>query len=234
MTCDAYLEQIKREYQLLNVLSSKNGSQVLRLRHLRLGREIVLKRYQKEIRSYDLLKQVRHNNIPEVYDTISLEDGQIVLEEYISGLTIAQILECGTYTYHGAKKVLFGVCSAVGFLHSMGIVHRDIKPENILISETGIVKLLDMDATRQVAAGIRRDTEVLGTIGYAPPEQFGLSQSDARTDIYAMGVLLNVMLTGQHPSCLLAKGKAGRIVKKCTSIDPGSRYPTIKKLLMAL
>ena len=169
-----------------------------------------------------------------MYDVINLEDGQILLEEYISGLTVAEFLECDTYTYRSAKKVLYGVCSAVGYLHSQGIVHRDIKPENILISQDGTVKLFDLDASRQVVSGVRKDTEVLGTIGYAPPEQFGLSQSDARSDIYAIGVLLNVMLTGEHPSCKLAKGKAGRIVKKCTMIDPDSRYPTAEKLLQAL
>ena len=103
-----------------------------------------------------------------------------------------------------------------------------------MISQDGTVKLFDLDASRQVVSGVRKDTEVLGTIGYAPPEQFGLSQSDARSDIYAIGVLLNVMLTGEHPSCKLAKGKAGRIVKKCTMIDPDSRYPTAEKLLQAL
>ena len=234
MTCDEYLEQIKREYQLIHVLSSKNGSQVLRMRHSRLNREIVLKRYQKESKTYDLLKKIRHINLPEVYDALTFTDGQIVLEEYIPGLTVAQILECGTYTYHGAKKVLRDVCEAVGFLHSISVVHRDIKPENIMISDAGIAKLLDMDASRQIVPGVRRDTEILGTIGYASPEQLGLSQSDARTDIYALGVLLNVMLTGQHPSCLLAKGKVGSIVKKCTSIDPDSRYATVEKLLQAL
>ena len=75
---------------------------------------------------------------------------------------------------------------------------------------------------------------ILGTIGYAPPEQFGVGVSDNRADIYAIGVLLNVMLTGEHPSRCLAKGKAGRIVRKCTLIDPQSRFPNVEKLMQAL
>ena len=79
-----------------------------------------------------------------------------------------------------------------------------------------------------------RDTQVLGTIGYAPPEQLGIGQSDHRADIYALGVLLNVMLTGRHPSQTLAKGRAGRIIRKCTQVDPGSRYQTVGELIDAL
>lgn len=74
----------------------------------------------------------------------------------------------------------------------------------------------------------------MGTVGYASPEQLGVAQSDARTDIYAVGVLLNVMITGKHPSEKLAKGKAGRIVRKCTNVNPNERYQTAEKLSNAL
>ena len=79
-----------------------------------------------------------------------------------------------------------------------------------------------------------RDTVILGTVGYASPEQLGVSQSDARTDIYAAGVLLNVMLTGEHPSVRLASGRLGQIVEKCTAISPSHRYSTAEKLAQAL
>lgn len=74
----------------------------------------------------------------------------------------------------------------------------------------------------------------MGTVGYASPEQLGLSQTDARTDIYASGVLCNVMLTGQHPSVTIAPGKAGRIVRKCTAVNPDERYQTAAELRSAL
>ena len=74
----------------------------------------------------------------------------------------------------------------------------------------------------------------MGTVGYASPEQLGIAQSDARTDIYVAGVLLNVMITGKHPSQQLAGGHAERIVKKCTHINPNDRYQTAEKLAEAL
>ena len=71
-------------------------------------------------------------------------------------------------------------------------------------------------------------------MGYASPEQLGVAQSDARTDIYAVGVLLNVMITGKHPSEELARGRMGKIVRKCTSVNPDDRYESAKKLVEAL
>ena len=127
------------------------------------------------------------------------------------------------------KKVVQGICNALGFLHSQGIVHRDIKPENVMIGKHGQVVLIDLNVSRQVSAA-SHDTVVMGTVGYAPPEQLGIAQTDSRTDIYALGVLLNVMLTGVHPSQALAKGKAGRIVRRCTAVNPDDRFQSAEKL----
>ena len=75
---------------------------------------------------------------------------------------------------------------------------------------------------------------VAGTKGFAAPEQYGLSQSDGRADIYALGVLLNIMLTGEHPSRKLAGGRMGRIVQRCTRVNPEKRYKNILHLMEAL
>ena len=93
--------------------------------------------------------------------------------------------------------------------------------------------LIDFNATRKINLA-KKDTVIMGTVGYASPEQLGVAQSDARTDIYALGVLLNVMITGKHPSEKLAKGKAGRIVRKCTSVNPDERYQSAEKLANTL
>jgi serine/threonine protein kinase len=118
-------------------------------------------------------------------------------------------------------------------LHNRGNVHRDVKPENVMVTAAGRIVLLDLNASRQVT-NASCDTVILGTVGYASPEQMGITQSDARTDIYAAGVLLNVMLTGNHPSVQLAKGYLGRVVQNCTSISPDHRYPSARALLDAL
>ncbi len=75
---------------------------------------------------------------------------------------------------------------------------------------------------------------MLGTTGFAAPEQYGLSQSDVRTDIYALGVLINVMLTGEHPSRRLAEGRMGRVVQRCTQVNPEKRYKDVLHLMEAI
>lgn len=234
MDSKEYLDLLKQAYSLVSVLSDKNGAKVLRMRNCCVGKDLIVKHYISPVVAYEKLKHFKHPNLSEIYDTVLLSDGQIVLEEFIDGISVAQVLQCGKYTYRGACQVLRGVCAAVGALHDMGIIHRDIKPENVMLTKSGTVKLIDLNATRQLVPNKDADTVILGTIGYAPPEQYGIGQSNARTDIYALGVLLNVMLTGEHPSKQLAKGKAGKIVQKCTLIDPDSRYPSVNKLIEAL
>lgn len=229
-----YIADLEKDYQLVGSLSNKNGAVVLKMRHQRLKKDIVVKHYTAPVSAYDTLKNLHHDNLPEVYDTMLLDDGQMVLEEFVDGITVAQVLEGGKYSYRGMKRLVSKICLAVSALHEYGIIHRDIKPENVLVTAAGEVKLIDLNASRRFEPSKDRDTVVLGTIGYASPEQLGIAQCDERTDIYALGVLINVMLTGEHPSRKLARGRAGKIVLKCTQIDPDSRYQTVEKLINAL
>ncbi len=229
-----FFETLCSIYEPVKPLAEKDGKKIMLMRHRSLHREIVFRYYGEPVRIYDFLSEIRHENLPEIYDTYTLDDGYAVLEEYISGASVAEILETGLYTYSGAKKVILQVCAALEELHNNGIVYRDIKPENILISDDGRVKLIDFDAARRFTENKSADTRILGTLGYAPPEQYGIYQTDKRSDIYSVGVLLNVMLTGKHPSEYLARGKAGRIITKCTSISPEMRYPDVKNLITSL
>ena len=230
----AYLEMILQTYQIVKTLARKNGSEVLLLRHRSLGRDLVLRQYAKPVPAYDILAELRHPNLPEVYDSLRFPDGQIVLEEAIDGLTVAEVLETGRYTAQGAADILRQTCGAAAALHSRGIIHRDIKPENVMVTATGDVKLIDLNASELSLPEGKRGTAILGTIGYAAYEQLGIGQCDERTDVFALGVLLNVMLTGEHPSRKLAGGRLGRIVLKCTQIDPNRRYPNAEALMLAL
>lgn len=234
MTQSEYLSQVFSLYDIVKILSKKEDRKVLRIRHKEFKKDLVLRCYDKPAEAYQRLKGLVNKNIPTVFEALIFEDGQVVLEEFIDGLTAAEVLEQNNYTLRGAKTVLKGVCNALLTLRDLNIVHRDIKPENIMIDKGGNPKLIDFDASRIYNSNSSADTTVLGTIGYAPPEQYGISQSDEKSDIYALGVLLNVMLTGAHPSKTLAKGRAGRIVLKCTQIDPKSRYKTIEELIKKL
>ena len=233
MTREEYIRGLFATYSPVSTLSTKNGCKVLRLRNKTNGRDLVLRSFPEHLDAYETLCGIRCESLPEIYDAIDVEDGQIVLEEYIDGITVSQVLDGGKYRYRGAKKVLSGVCHALQVLHDRGLVHRDVKPENVMIGKTGRVVLIDFNASRRVSEA-QKDTIILGTVGYAAPEQLGITQSDARTDIYATGILLNVMLTGKHPTETFAKGRAGRIVRKCTALNPDDRYYCAEKLSDAL
>lgn len=233
MTREQYLTELLDTYSLVSVLSDKNEYKVLRVRNKTINQDMVVRSFPAAISAYEELYNIRSSNLPLIYDVISLDDGQIVLEEFIDGITISEVMESGKYHYLGTRRVLRSVCHALNILHERNLVHRDIKPENVVISKDGRIVLIDFNAARKISTA-GKDTVIMGTVGYASPEQLGVAQSDARTDIYAMGILLNVMITGKHPSEKLAKGKAGKIVRKCTNVNPAERYQTAKKLSDAL
>ena len=115
-------------------------------------------------------------------------------------------------------------------LHNNNIIHRDIKPANVIVKSDGHATLIDLSIATLLSVQKGNDTQNLGTIGYAAPEQFGLSQSRPETDIYALGIMMNIMLTGVHPTIEIPKGKIGKIIKKCTAISIGERYKNIEEL----
>ena len=233
MTREEYITGIKSTCAVVEVLSTKNNCKVLKLRHRQTGKDLVLRSYPQYLQAYDTLVALRCPNLPVILDTIPVDDGQIVLEEYIPGMTVAQIMSANRYQKQGARHIMLELCHAMQVLHDRGLVHRDIKPENVMISDDGRVVLIDFNASRQVGEG-SRDTVVMGTVGYVSPEQLGLSQTDARTDIYAAGVLYNVMLTGEHPSIFFAPGRVGRIIRKCMAVNPDERYQSANALRAVL
>ncbi len=233
MTREAYLSQMLTTYSLVKVLANKNGGKVLQLRHKEQGKDLVVRSFDQKVVAYQRLCGLACDNLPLIYDVIDADDGQLVLEEYIEGLTVTQIMEVGRYRYRGVKRVLRGLLNGLTVLHDCGLIHRDVKPDNIMVTPNGRVVLVDFNAARTISTA-SQDTVVMGTVGYASPEQLGVTQSDARTDLYAVGILLNVMLTGKHPSEQMATGKAGKIVRKCTAVNPNERYQTAQSLADAL
>lgn len=233
MTREAYIKNLLQHYSLVAGLSEKNDCKVLRLRHKDTDQDLILRSFPRHLDAYELLCGIRCENLPEIYDAVDVEDGQMVLEEYIDGITVAQVMQTGRYRYSGVKKILSGVCTALSVLHGQGLIHRDVKPENVMIDKDSRVVLIDFNASRRESpAGT--DTVIMGTVGYAAPEQLGLLQTDARTDIYAAGVLMNVMLTGKHPTQVFAPGRPGRIVRKCTALNPADRYQSAAALFRSL
>ena len=230
---DGLLEAIEREYTTLRRLKSSGWSRVDIVRHGVSGTRYIFRRFTGSGEVYARLLGVSSPHLPEIYEMGSRDGHVAVLEEYIQGDTLAFLLRADVLTPRQARDVTAQLCAALWTLHSMGVVHRDVKPENVVMRGSEAV-LIDFNASRIFKPDTEGDTQVLGTTGYAAPEQYGISQSDFRADIYSLGVLLNVMLAGKHPSKCMAPGRLGRVVQKCTMTSPEKRYKSALQLLEAL
>lgn len=191
----------------------------------------VVKRVPIEIKSYyeRIAKTKSRSLVKPLY--LTQEEGELcVVSEYVSGESLSARLRRGVLLPKEALRMIISVCEGLSELHRQGLVHRDINPNNILLTSDGDVRIIDFGILRSFLAEKSTDTVILGTPGYAAPEQFGFSQSDARTDIYAVGVLLNVMLTGSLPSERVVSGPFGAIVKKCIEIDSKKRFVSVEEL----
>lgn len=221
---------IKEHYQFVRLLKRTDKTEICVYRHKELGRQIVKRTLYGSAEVYSVLRTLSHPNIANVYDVVCDGTKITVLEEYVDGQTVADYLQTGLYSPSGVRKVISSLCDALDLLHSHQIIHKDIKPENVMIDSNGNVKLIDFDAARIYKLFQSQDTQAISTMGYAAPEQYGINQTDERTDIYAIGVLMNVMLTGQPPEIRLYNGRLKRVIVKCTQTIPDNRYQNVKEL----
>ena len=131
-----------------------------------------------------------------------------------------------------AVSMIIQLCRILKQLHRCRspIIHRDLKPANIMISSDGVVKLIDFNAAKEYRMGQMEDTCLMGTREYAAPEQYGFGQSDARTDIYALGVILNRLLTGDFPKNKLYEGRLKPVIQTCIQMDADARYQSVELL----
>ena len=224
---------LEQEYDVLRMLKESPRGSVQLIRHKGTGQRFILRRFTGNPEVYRKLLEYTCPNLPTVYEVACRGEENLVIEEFIEGDTLGFLLKGALFSQEETKKIVKQVCQALWVLHSIGAVHRDVKPENIILRGSEAL-LIDFDAARLHKPEHDSDTQILGTTGYAAPEQYGLSQSDIRTDIYSLGILINVMLTGEHPSRRLVEGRMGRIVDRCTHVNPQWRYKNVLRLMEAL
>lgn len=230
---ESFWEAVTTEYDTLRVLKQSPRGTVSVVRHKKSGTRYVFRRYSGSGEVYRRLLPVLCPHLPQIMEAAEQDGQTAVLEEYVQGDTLAELLMGARLTEREARQVTMQLCQALHVLHSMGAVHRDVKPENVILRGSDTV-LIDFDAARIYKDESESDTQVLGTTGFAAPEQYGIFQSDERADIFSLGVLLNIMLTGKHPSREMAAGKMGRIVRKCTMTAPEQRYQSARALMEVL
>ena len=193
------------------------------------GKLVVIKSVAITGLPYKMLKEHPQAVAPRVIYCTEHEGVTLVVEEYIQGTSLLERLEQRQYlTEAEAEQILLGLCEGLAPLHELGIIHRDIKPSNLILQNGGIIRLIDFDAARTVKARSSEDTRLLGTKGYASPEQFGYGQTDARSDIYSIGITMQKLLGEAY------QGRLTAILAKCTEIDPKMRYDSVMALKRAV
>lgn len=205
---------------------------------------------QSLIMEMDLLKKLQHPNLPSIIDIIDQDDNFLIVMDYIDGVTLNDILkDSGAQTQENVVNWAIQLCDVLDYLHTRKppIIYRDIKPSNIMLKSDGSLVLIDFGTAREFKERNIADTVCLGTQGYAAPEQFGgQGQTDARTDIYALGATLYHLLTGHNPSeppyemypittwnKNLSSGLEN-IILKCTQRNPMDRFQSAQELRNAL
>lgn len=197
----------------------------------------------------ELMKRLDHPAIPRIVDIIDKEeDPQIyIVMDYVEGESLDKILdEYGAQSQDLVIDWAKQICDTLGYLHSQKppIIYRDMKPANIMLKPEGNLKIIDFGISREYKEQNLADTTVLGTKGYAPPEQFGSRQTDARSDIYALGMTMHHLVTGVDPrkqdyvpikqyNPSLMDGLE-IIIDKCVQMNPEDRYQNCNELMYDL
>lgn len=176
--------------------------------------------------------------MPRIYALYEDAGTLTVIEEYISGDSLEEVLSlCGPLPENEAVRITVQLCRILSELHAFDppLIHRDIKPSNILLTEDGQAVLLDMNAAKFMHAEKAEDTVKLGTPGFAAPEQYGFGSSTAATDLYAVGVLLDLMLTGTPGERAERISPAlKKIISRLRALDPAQRLSDAEELARAL
>lgn len=198
----------------------------------------------------NMMKKLDHPSLPRIVDIIDTNKVIYVVMDYIEGESLDKILKMsGPQPQELVIEWAKQLCDVLNYLHSQNppIIYRDMKPSNVMLKPEGNLKVIDFGIAREFKEHNLADTVSLGTKGYAAPEQFGgKGQTDARTDIYCLGVTLYHLITGQNPTeppyeiypirkwnPNLSSGLEA-VITKCTQLNPDDRYQNCDELMYSL
>ncbi len=256
-------EIIDGKYEILREIGRGGMSVVYLAMDKRLNKQWAIKEFRKDkddenkqialkslLREANIMKRLSHPSLPRIVDVIENTDTVYVIMDYIEGESLDKILDAsGAQPQEAVVEWAKQLSAVLGYLHNQDppVIYRDMKPANVMLRPDGSVCLIDFGIAREYKAGKSSDTEIIGTRGYAAPEQFGdKGQTDARTDIYSLGVTLYHLLTGQNPAeppyeiypirhwnPALSSGLEW-LVQKCTQLNPKDRYQSCAEITYVL
>lgn len=252
---------IDDKYEILKLIGEGGMSKVYLAMDKRLNKSWAVKEIEKKakdrnneivvqsaIAEANMIKQLDNPAIVRIVDIIDNGNVIYIIEDFVEGETLEALLEAD-----GAQPeelvVEWGkqLCEAFDYLHTRTppIIYRDMKPANVMLTPEGKLRVIDFGIAREYKEHNLKDTTSLGTRGYAPPEQFG-GKTDARSDIYSLGVTLFQLVTGRDPCLASTELKPVRqidpklsegietIIQKCVQHDPANRYQSCVELLYDL
>lgn len=250
-------EIIDSKYEILKLLNTGGMNSAIYLAlDKKLNRQWAIKKVRKSssqttsmlMAEASIMKNLDHPMLPRI---VGIEEDPkffYIIMDFVQGENLKTVVtSSGPQAQDTVVSWGIKLCDVLTYLHGKGIVYRDMKPANIMLSPDGNIKLIDFGIAREYKENASEDTTALGTEGYAAPEQYeGKGQTDARTDVYGMGITLFQLLTGVNPSSYqenifsirlqnpnLSSG-LDKIILKCTNKDPKKRYQSTEELKRAL
>ncbi|HEY4001791.1 MAG TPA: serine/threonine-protein kinase [Candidatus Xenobia bacterium] len=249
--------RVADRYRIVRLLAEGGMSTVYEVQDERLPGRLVLKEMrdisndpdiQAQIhaqfdREAETLARLSHPCLPRVIDCFHWNDKRYLVEDLVEGRTLEAVMEeSSPRTPAEVVGWASQICEALTALHAEHLVYRDLKPSNVMLTPDGSIRLVDFGIVRSFALGKSRDTVVMGTPGFAAPEQYGTQQTDPRSDLYSLGVLMHHLLTGYDPSLTpfnlpalvdLDPGLAA-VIGRALSIRIDERYPAAADMRAAL
>lgn len=197
------------------------------------GREDALKQ------EYELLRRLRHPQLPQPMAYLEWEGMEYLVREYVDGVSLHELVTAqGPLTPDNVREAALSLCQVLQYLHSQHppVICRDVKPQNVVLDPSGRCHLIDLGAARRHRPEQQGDTVFLGTQITAPPEQFGYQQTDQRSDLYSLGILMRFLLTGSFDLSKqdMGPGYLRRVIRRCTAFDPKNRYSSVRAVYRAL
>lgn len=252
---------VANKYQIIRQIGKGGMSRVFLAVDLHLNKQWAIKEIRKTantknnqiienslVAEANLMKDLDYPALPRIVDII--DDGKTlcVVMDYVEGESLDKILkQYGKQSEEDVINWAIQLCGTLDYLHSHNIIYRDMKPANIMVNSEGNVKVIDFGIAREYKEGGSSDTVIMGTPGYAPPEQYDRNQqTDARSDIYALGMTMHHLVTGIDPRSTdyhyqpvrkidptLSEGIEA-IINKCVQSHPEDRYQSCVEMIYDL